>query len=183
MVVSIIIEGKSSPAGRVMELFQLVDENGNPIGQAPRSECHGNPRLIHSVVHLHVLDSWRRIFLQRRALTKDTNPGRWDTSVGGHVTAGERIEEALLREAREELGIDASGARRLYEFLYHSGSFETEYAFCFSLEYDGEISVDFSEIQEGRFFHIDEIRRMLGTGLLTPMFEHEFPLLCAALGP
>ncbi len=66
-------------------MFQLVDREGNPVGQASREECHGNPLLIHLVVHLHVLDGEGRLLLQKRSMTKDTNPGRWDTSVGGHV--------------------------------------------------------------------------------------------------
>jgi isopentenyl-diphosphate delta-isomerase type 1 len=165
-----------------MEQFQLVDENGNPMGQATRSECHRNPALIHLVVHLHLFDSSGRLFLQKRALTKDTNPGKWDTSVGGHVIAGESVEVALAREAREELGIDASSARALYAFLYRSGSFETEYARSFSLRHDGEIRIAAEEISEGRFFSFGEIEGMIGTGLLTPMFEHELPMLRAALG-
>jgi isopentenyldiphosphate isomerase len=165
-----------------MELFQLVDENGNPRGQATRGECHGNPALIHLVVHLHLFDESGRLFLQKRAGTKDTNPGKWDTSVGGHVTAGESVGRALLREAREELGIDASGARELFAFLYRSGDFETEYARCFSLVSRQEIRVQPEEIDDGRFFSLIEIEGMLGRGILTPMFEHEFPKLRAALG-
>ena len=90
-----------------MEMFQLVDRNGRPTGQASRQECHGNPRLIHLVVHLHVFDPAGRLYLQKRSMRKDTNPGLWDTSVGGHVSAGEMVEDALVREAREELDIDA----------------------------------------------------------------------------
>ncbi len=165
-----------------MELFQLVDENGNPNGKASRGECHGNPALIHLVVHLNLFDEEGRLFLQKRALTKDTNPGKWDTSVGGHVTAGEGVIHALLREAREELGIDASGARELYAYLYRSGDFETEYARCFSLVSRQEIRIQAEEIEEGRFFSLGEIEGLAGRGILTPMFEYDFPKLRAALG-
>jgi isopentenyl-diphosphate delta-isomerase type 1 len=165
-----------------MEMFQLVDERGNPTGSAERGECHGNPDLIHLVVHLHVLDDAGRLFLQKRALTKDTHPGEWDSSVGGHVQAGESAEHALMREAREELGIDAGGARPLYDLLYHSGSFETEYARVFSLRYSGGFVLDGSEIAEGRFFRMEEIEKLIGTGVLTPMFEYELPMLRRALG-
>jgi isopentenyl-diphosphate delta-isomerase type 1 len=164
-----------------MEMFQLCDERGSPLGSASRAECHGNPGLIHMVVHLHVFDRDGRLFLQKRANTKDTNPGLWDTSVGGHVMAGESPRSALLREAREELGIDASGARSLYGFLYRSGSFETEYAFCFSVVQEAGIRPDPGEIAEGRFFSMEEIAKRLGTGFLTPMFEDELPLLRRAL--
>lgn len=158
------------------ELFQLVDRDGNPTGQASREECHGNPRLIHLVIHLHVFDPEGRLLLQRRALEKDTNPGRLDTAVGGHVKAGEDAADALLREAREELGIDASGARFLYAYLF-GNSFETEYARCYRLTHRGEIVPDPGEVSEVRFFSLAEVDALVGTGSLTPMFEHELPLL------
>jgi isopentenyldiphosphate isomerase len=164
-----------------MEMFQLVDEAGTPAGTAGRSACHGNPGLIHAVVHLHVLDRAGRLYLQRRALSKDTNPGRWDTSVGGHVGAGEPVVDALVREAREELGIDAAAARPLFAYLYRS-RFESEYAHCYLLEYDGPFRPDPGEIAEGRFFTSAEVEAMVGTGTLTPMFEHELPMLRAARG-
>ncbi len=149
------------------------------MGQASREDCHGNPRLIHLVVHLHLFDPAGRLYLQKRSMSKDTNPGRWDTSVGGHVTAGEEVTHALLREAREELGIDATGARPLYAYL-REGSFESEYARCFSLTSAAEVHPDPVEIDEGRFFTLEEVRALLGTGALTPMFEEEWPLLLAA---
>jgi isopentenyldiphosphate isomerase len=159
-----------------MEMFQLVDAGGRPVGSAERAACHGDPALIHAVVHLHVLDRSGRLYLQRRALSKDTNPGRWDTSVGGHVAASEPVADALAREAREELGIDTSGARPLFTYLYRS-RFESEYAHCFALAYDGPFRIDPVEISEGRFFTFAELEAMRGTGALTPMFEHELPML------
>ncbi|MGO9412427.1 MAG: NUDIX hydrolase [Spirochaetia bacterium] len=159
-----------------VEFFQLVDREGRPAGRATREECHGNPLLIHLVVHLHVLDSEDRLLLQKRAMTKDTNPGRWDTSVGGHVRAGEDVLDALRREAREELGIDAAGAVFLYGYLYGS-AFETEFAQCFLLRHSGTVTADPVEIDEVRFFTLREVTTMVGTGSLTPMFEHELPML------
>jgi isopentenyldiphosphate isomerase len=164
-----------------MEMFQLVDRNGNRVGEASRAECHGNPRLIHLVVHLHVFDAAGRLLLQKRSAGKDTNPGRWDTSVGGHVHAGEPVEAALAREAREEMGVDAAGAVPLYCYL-HQGSFESEYARCFSLTWTGPVAPEPEEIDEARFLEVAEVDAMLGTGQLTPLFEQEWPMLRAALG-
>jgi isopentenyldiphosphate isomerase len=163
-----------------MEMFQLVDAGGRPIGAAERSACHGDASLIHAVVHLHLLDRAGRLCLQRRSLAKDTNPGRWDTSVGGHVAAGEPVADALVREAREELGIEAAGARHLFSYLYRS-RFESEYACCFALVNDGPFRIDPAEIIEARFFTFAEVEAMNGTGALTPMFEHELPMLRRAL--
>jgi isopentenyl-diphosphate delta-isomerase type 1 len=163
-----------------MEIFQLVDRNGRPNGEAPREECHGNPRLIHLVVHLHIFDPRGRLYLQKRSMSKDTNPGLWDTSVGGHVGAGESVTAALVREAREELGIDASAASFLYSYLNES-DFESEFAECFMLESSQPAHPDPEEIETGMYFPMDEIRSMIGSGVLTPLFEREWPMLLGAL--
>ncbi len=163
-----------------MELFQLVDRRGRPAGAASREQCHGDPSLIHLVVHLHVFDPAGRLLLQKRSAGKDTNPGLWDTSVGGHVHAGEEVREALAREAREELGVDAAGAAHLYAYLVE-GSFESEYAECFSLTWPGSVNPDPEEIEEVRFCSLAEIDALVGQGVLTPLFEREWPLLRAAL--
>jgi len=152
-----------------------------PVGTASREECHGNPLLIHLVVHLHVFDAHGRLYLQKRSARKDTNPGLWDTSVGGHVSTGEDVTAALIREAREELDIDAAGGKFLYALL-NEGTFESEYAQCFSLTWRGEIHPDADEIEEGRFFTLAEVESLIGSGSLTPLFEREWPMLLRALG-
>lgn len=95
--------------------------------------------------------------------------------------AGEAVEAAVRREAREELGIDASGAVPLYSYL-REGSFESEFAACFRLSWAGAISVDPVEIDDGRFFTLAEVKAMIGTAWLTPLFQEEWPRLLAALG-
>jgi isopentenyl-diphosphate delta-isomerase type 1 len=163
-----------------MEMFQLVDHAGKPTGQASREECHGNPALLHLVVHVHVVSSDGRVYLQKRSRRKDTNPGLWDASVGGHVNAGEAVPQAVIRESREELGIDAFSARPLYTML-NEGPFESEYAHCFLLTCDGPFHPDPEEIEEGRFFSVQDVQAMIGGSALTPLFEREWPLLRGAI--
>lgn len=86
------------------EIFPIVDEKGNVIGKATRKECHSGSRLLHPVVHLHVLNANGDIYLQKRSIHKFIQPGKWDTAVGGHMDYGETVEQALARETREELG-------------------------------------------------------------------------------
>ena len=87
------------------EIFDIVDEDNNIIGKAPRSECHGNPALIHRTSHVVVYHPDGRILLQKRSHKKDLLGGVWDTAVGGHLDLGETFEEAARREMVEELGV------------------------------------------------------------------------------
>lgn len=102
------------------ELFPVVDESGSVIGKATRGQCHGDMKLLHPVVHLHVFDHEWHLYLQRRPYWKDTQPGKWDTAVGGHVDYGENVEDALRREAREVLGLQGFVAEHLESYVFES---------------------------------------------------------------
>jgi isopentenyldiphosphate isomerase len=123
------------------------------------------------------------MYLQKRAASKDIQPGKWDSAVGGHVSAGEDLEAALSRELREELGVtslalDSSGARIEPILRYRWDSeLESELVFSFIVTYGGPFAPDGKEVEEGRFWSFAEIRAGLGTGVLTPNFEHEFGLI------
>ena len=87
------------------EWFPLVNEEGETIGKATRRECHSGSKQLHPVIHLHIFNDAGELYLQKRSMNKDIQPGKWDTAVGGHIDYGETVEEALRREVREELGI------------------------------------------------------------------------------
>jgi isopentenyldiphosphate isomerase len=159
------------------EIFPIVDAEGNTIGQAPRSTCHdGKSMLLHPVVHLHYYNSSGKLFLQKRALTKDIQPGKWDTSVGGHVALEETIEAALIREAYEELGIEGFKPSFLGRYVWES-SREKELVNSFSTTSDIIPVINTDEIDEGRFWSVQEIKDQLGREIFTPNFEYEFKLL------
>ena len=152
------------------------------IGCAPRSEVHGNPSLMHRVVHVLVLNKRREILLQRRSPNKDVAPGRWDTSVGGHVGVGEGLVLSSKREMQEELGVIPAGP---LEFLYsyiHSNSYETELVSTFSCIHEEGFSFNPEEIDEIRFWSFDEIREVIGKEILSDNFEHEFRTYLNHLG-
>ncbi len=158
------------------EYLPLVDAAGRPVGGALRSQCHGNPSLIHPVVHLHVCNSAHKLFLQKRADQKDLFPGFWDTAVGGHVGFSEEIKDALQREAREELGIDAGAAKFLYSYVMRN-KFESEFVYTYLLSWNTKLRINREEISEGKFFTKTEITKKLGTGFFTPNFEQEWSML------
>ncbi len=160
------------------ELFPIVDNDGHTIGSATRSTCHdGKSKLLHPVVHLHVISNdGRSIYLQRRSMNKDIQPGKWDTAVGGHVDYGETVAEAMLREAREELGIDASTGKLIMSYIWESER-EREMVNVHTVKVDPdkfEVTPDPVEVDEARFWSLEELEAAKGKGILTPNFEQEF---------
>ena len=155
------------------EVFDIVDESGIVIGKATRAQVHADKSLIHRSVHIHVFDSNGRLFLQKRSMTKDVQPGKWDTSVGGHVDGGESVEKAAVREMGEELGIRGVKPNFLYSYLWRS-EIETELVSTFGVVWDKDIRLLESELDDGRFWEPEEIKEALGTGLFTPNFEEEY---------
>ena len=155
------------------EHFPLVDETGRVIGSATRGECHNGSRLLHPVVHLHVFNSKGEVYLQKRPEWKDIQPGKWDTSVGGHMDYGETPEQALVREVREELGISDFVPQPRGMYVFESRR-ERELVYVHRITYDGPVRPSAEELDGGRFWTLDEIRSALGQNLLTPNFESEF---------
>ena len=153
------------------EIFPVVDLSGRVVGRATRGECHGGSMLLHPVVHLHVFNSRGELYLQRRPLWKDIQPGRWDTAVGGHVDYGESVEEALRREVREELGIVDFKPEAVAVYPFRSER-EYELVHVYRTFYDGAIRPS-DELDGGRFWTPREIRENFGKGVFTPNFEGE----------
>lgn len=135
------------------EFFDVYNSDGSWRGRFLRSECHGNPDLLHKSVHVVVFDSsGKKILLQKRSLTKDIQPGKWDTAVGGHVAAGESVEAAACRELAEELGINGTP-----EFFFTSeirNNIESELVTVFKLTSDGPFVFAPDEIDEVKFFEL-----------------------------
>lgn len=154
------------------ELLPLVDEQGNIIGAATRSECHNGSKRLHPVVHLHVFNSQGELYLQKRPSWKDIQPGKWDTSVGGHIDLGENVDRALHREVQEELGITAFQFSEIGHYVFESDR-EKELIYAFKTVYDGVIKPS-AELDGGRFWTADDIRANLGKGIFTPNFENEY---------
>ena len=155
------------------EIFPVVDEEGRVIGSATRGECHGGSGLLHPVVHLHVFNSAGEVYLQKRPAWKDIQPDKWDTAVGGHIDYGEKPEDALRREVREELGITDFMPEFVAKYVFES-SRERELVYVHRCIYDGPIQPSSAELDGGRFWSMQEIRDAIGKEVLTPNFESEF---------
>ncbi len=164
------------PAYDDEEWLPVVEEDGKVIGKAPRSICHNGEKILHPVVHLHVMNSKGYIYLQKRPKDKLIQPDKWDTSVGGHISFGEDIETALKREAYEEIGLKDFTVRFVEKYRWDT-EVESELVYSF-ISYDYQkIRLHSEEVSEGKFWSPAQIERELNKGVFTPNFEYEYNLL------
>ena len=97
-----------------VEMVDVVDQNNRIIGETPRKGVHKTDKL-HRAVHIFMLDSDGRLWIERRGQSVDTHPGFYDSSAAGHVSKGESYNEAARREALEELGIEGLELKPYYD--------------------------------------------------------------------
>ncbi len=133
------------------EIFDVVDEHDQVIGQKPRSEVH-RLGLMHRATHVLVFNSQGEIFLQKRSMKKDRQPGLWDSSASGHLNQGEDYDTCAVREAREEIGLLLQEPpRRLFK-LAASMETDQEHVWVYRCEADGPFTLDAEEVERGAWF-------------------------------
>ena len=165
--------GSKAVTAHGSEWFPIVLPSGMGVGRSTREYCHSGAKPLHPVIHIHIIDRFSRIYLQKRSMRKDIQPGKWDTAVGGHVDLGESVEQALVREIREELGITLEAIpSRIGQYVFESDR-ERELVFVHKAVYDAPIFPS-DELDGGRFWPLHEIKEQLEKGIFTPNFESEF---------
>ena len=162
------------------EWFPVVDPAGFVVGRSTREYCHSGAKPLHPVIHIHIIDRFSRIYLQKRSRYKEIQPGKWDTAVGGHVSYGETILEAVYREASEELGLIAFNPTAIMTYEFES-EVERELVNVFAAVGSYDLRPDLDEVDEGRWWEIADIDAAIGKGVFTPNFESEFQMIRSKL--
>lgn len=144
-----------------IEYLDLVNKFDEVIGQAPRDWIHKHD-WRHRASHLLIFNQEKKIFLQRRSLQKTIDPGRWDTSVGGHVNAGESYLDCICRETEEELGI-CIPAPTLWFKLDAKPINYNEFMAVYYATHEGPFKLNTEEISAGQWFALADIQAWLKT--------------------
>lgn len=164
-----------------MELWDIYDENKNKTGRTMKKNdwC-----LKDGEYHLTVLGvvarSDKKFLITKRVMTKAWAPGWWEVS-GGAAQAGEDSRTAVLREVKEETGLDVSNWEGGYVFTYKRenpgegdnyfvdvyrfiGDFDENDLHLQMEETDGYMIADASQVEEfarqGIFLHYDSIKQV-----------------------
>ena len=101
------------------EYIDIVTKQGIPTGKsALKSDVH-TKGYYHNTAHVWLFTKDGHVLLAQRAASKLICPLLWDVSVAGHIDAGETIEQAAIREIKEEIGLQLTESS-----LYKIGVFE-----------------------------------------------------------
>jgi len=142
------------------EIFDVVNERDEVIGRKPRNEVH-RLGLMHRAAHVLVFNKRGKVFLQKRSMKKDRQPGLWDSSTSGHVDSGEDYDACAVRELREEIGLRVSEVpRRLFK-LPASAETDQEHVWVYRCEAEGPFQLHPEEIEHGDWFEPKKVTRWM----------------------
>lgn len=141
------------------ELLDVVDREDRVTGVKMRGEIHAQG-LMHRAVHILVFNSAGRLFMQKRSMSKDESPGRWDTSAAGHVDSGETYRQCAVRELAEELGIKADSSLERMFHVDPSGANGMEHIDVYRCYYDGELRLQAEEIDDGKWLSEHQVDQL-----------------------
>jgi len=139
------------------ELFDIVNENDEVIGQATREECHSNPNITHRTVGFTLIKSDGKLLITKRGLGKRFDPGKY-IFLGEHMIAGENYEQGVIRGAKEEIGIDIKEYKDIGTYKFNLPE-QTELVHFFLIKFDDKqnLKYDSSEILEEYWMTPEEI--------------------------
>jgi len=138
------------------EIFDIVNERDEVIGRETRSQVH-RLGLRHRAVHVLAFNSRGKVFLQKRSMQKDRQPGLWDSSASGHLESGERYDDCALREAREEIGLELSAPPQRIFKLAASPETDQEHVWVYRCHAEGPFTLQPEEIETGGWFAPEEL--------------------------
>lgn len=156
------------------ELIDVLDENGIKTGEIlTRKEVHKRG-LWHRIIVVAIIDENNKILMQQRSLKKDTNPGKWDISVAGHVSSGQSSKQAAVREIEEEVGIIIKEEELKYILTYQKESIAKEdyidkQIFDFYIAKVKEINIENitlqeSEVEDANLVTKEEFKNIIESG-------------------
>ncbi len=162
------------------ELIDVLTENGIKTGEIlPRSEVH-KKGLWHRIIVVAIVNEKNEILIQQRSDDKDKNPGMWDISVTGHLSAGQDSLMAATREISEEVSVSLGYSVNVKDFRFmfsyrkeekvNDNHFDRQFYDFFILRQSGlnneNIKFQASEVQAIKFVTLSELNEMREKGLM-----------------
>ena len=146
------------------ELLDLVDDKDEIVGEVWKSKANSDPKLIHREAAIAVFNKEGEVLLQQRALTKRNDPGVWKTTAAGHVGKGESPEAAIIREVKEELGIEIRPIF-MYKSLETYKDLEIRFVYVYYsvLEKKQTLTLDKTEVMDAKRVKVEGLTKFSDT--------------------
>jgi len=142
------------------DIFDVVNERDEVIDAKPRRYVHANG-LLHRAIHVLVFNRRGDLFLQKRSMTKDREPGVWVSSCSGHVDAGESYDQTAIRELQEEIGLTVKTAPQKLFKIDACDETDAEFVWVYRCESDGPFVLHPDEIDRGDWFTPEQISKWI----------------------
>ena len=145
------------------ELVDIVNEKDEIVSQGWKSFCR-QEGLFHRVAAVLLFDSQGKVWLQKRAKTKNTGAGLLDYSASGHVPQGESYEISAVRELEEELGIKTElklANKNVVESIDDSGSKIRHIIQVYTGTYEGKFKIQEEELDSVALYNLENIKKMI----------------------
>ncbi len=148
-----------------MELVDVVDNNGNPTGVVLDKKEARERNLIYKVIVVFVINDSKQVLFQKRSANLRYMPNRW-ALCAGHVKASEGLEDAAIREVKEEMGLDVS-KEEIHSFgevednIGENDSHLTYFFYIKTNKKENEFILQPEEVSEVKWFDIDEMIDMI----------------------
>jgi isopentenyl-diphosphate delta-isomerase len=160
----------SPTSAREQHLVELVDDGGNPLGEATVEDAHLPPGRLHRAFSVLLIDPDGRILLQRRASAKTRFPMRWANACCGHPAPGDSLTRAANRRLREEIGLGPVALTEVGVYLYYAEDkttnrveFEYDHVLVGEIDPDEPLLPDPDEVADLRWLTHAELSERLRT--------------------
>ena len=167
------------------DLLILVDESDKALGFKSKSECHEGNGTLHRAFSVFIFNPLGQLLIQKRSSNKALWDLHWSNSCCSHPKKNEKMELAVKRRLKEELGIECP-VHYLYKFTYHAkykdlGS-EHELCHVYVGLFDGEIKANPEEIDDWKFIKPDDLQERIRNSKkdYTPWMKIEWEMLTAS---
>ena len=144
----------------MLEYIIAVDEQDNEIGKIEKIEAH-QKAVLHRAFSIFVFNSNKQLLLQKRNSNKYHSAGLWSNTCCSHQRYGEKLEEAIYRRLKEEMGFTCD-LKEIFSFTYETALennlTEKEYDHVFIGEYDKEVVPNKDEVEDYKWANISDIK-------------------------
>lgn len=167
------------------ELVDIITTGGEYLQTVPKSQAHKDG-LLHKTVIAELINSRGEFCFVRQAGDKQ-DAGQFVSPVGGHVSAGESDDAALIRECQEECGITPTDFKLIGETIYNReviGRKENHFFVVYEIYTDEDPVLNHESVEFKRFTK-EEIKTLVRSNpaLFGAAWHHVFKTFYPSIYP